>query len=78
MSSNSEWQNQYTKQRIGDAHRMAAQHRAAKEAHRTTARRPGLLSALLTSIGRLFTRPQGETVQPLPPVKTDRPAGEPR
>lgn len=54
MSSNYEWQKQYTKQRIGDAHHAAEANRLAKLAAQEP--RSGLWLSLTRAIGRLRPR----------------------
>ena len=66
MSSNYEWQRQYTKQRIGDAHHAAAAHRLAKSAARE--QRPGLWASLAQAIGRLRQHRPAESQTAVGPI----------
>jgi hypothetical protein len=66
MDSNSEWQMRYAQQRVGDAHRMAAQHRAAKTAAAGAADRTGPLGMLLATFHRLFARQGRDESRPQP------------
>lgn len=78
MSSNYEWQKQYTKQRIGDAHRLASQHRAAKSAQPEAARRRGPLAMLVISLRQRLRRPREDEGAPSPTVRTDNQISRPK
>lgn len=61
MSSNHEWQNQCTKQRISDARRMADVHRQAKSAGAPV--RPSFWAAVIAALRGLAARPQAHSAR---------------
>lgn len=70
MSSNYEWQKQYTQQRISDAHRQASQHRAARSARPEATRRQGPLAMLRAWLQSLLRRQDRNVGAQLPTART--------
>jgi hypothetical protein len=73
MSSNYEWQKQYTKQRIGDAQRLAEAHRAARAADQKKGL--GLLAALRAVLARVVPRRRRDIPVMNVPERRQTPAG---
>lgn len=73
MSSNYEWQKQYTKQRIGEAHRAAEVQRAARSGEQQ--RGQGLLAFIGRSLTRLIPKRAGNLPSLTAPEKGQTPAG---
>lgn len=73
MSSNYEWQKQYTKQRIGEAQRAAEIHRAARSGEQHHGQ--GLLAFIGRSLARLIPK-RGRHIPSLTtPEQRQTPAG---
>lgn len=73
MSSNYEWQKQYTKQRIGDAQRLAEAHRAARSAEQQP--RPRLLAIVGSRLARLIPKRAGNMPSLTKQEQRQTPAG---